>query len=164
MSEQTNKTNEQSQTQSPTPSAEHERLNIFVGKWKAEGKSYGPPDNPHESGVEWIGEENYEWFPGEFFLIHRFDNVVGGEDFIGIEVIGYDTESQSYFTRFFDNSGNHPEYRLSASGNTWTWTGEAQRSKIEFGDDGETMRTRWEFKNEGADWQQLCDVKAVKSK
>ncbi|WP_310410485.1 DUF1579 family protein, partial [Chamaesiphon sp. OTE_8_metabat_110] len=83
----------QFQEQQIAPGAEHQLLNIFVGKWHTEGLSYGSGqsyENPYDSSVRWIGEESYEWLPGGFFLVHHFDGQVGDSPINGMEFIGYD--------------------------------------------------------------------------
>ncbi len=107
----------------PQPSDAHRRLDAFVGKWHAEGESYAEgqrPDDPRASAVPWTSEETYEWLPGGFFLLHRWDAMAGERAFKGTEIIGYDEEG-GYFTRFFDNAGNHPEYRATVNDAVWTF-------------------------------------------
>lgn len=167
MSQKPIETKNQSPKPSLTPSAEHKRLEVFVGKWKHEGQSYGEgqsKENPYDSAVKWTSEETYEWLSGGFFLVHRFDALLGGKEFKGIEIIGYDASSQSYFVQFFDNSGNRPTYLASVSEDTWTFTGEAQRATVLFSDDNNTMTIHWDWKTDGENWLPLCDRKATKFK
>ena len=106
-----------------------------------------------------------EWLSGGFFLVNRWNGLVGESEFNGMEVVGYDAESQSYISRMFDNGGNAPTYRISLDDNVWTYSGGLQRATFEFSDDGKTMKTHWDWrKSEGEDWLSLCDITASKSK
>ena len=60
-----------------------------------------------------MSDESYEWLPGGFFVLHRWDAQTGKHPFKGAEVMGYDETEGGYFTRMFDNAGHHPEYRAS---------------------------------------------------
>jgi hypothetical protein len=54
--------------------AAHRRLDVFIGRWHAEGTSYGEgqrADAPRASAVPWTSDESYEWLPGGFFVLHR---------------------------------------------------------------------------------------------
>ena len=88
------------------PSAAHKRLEVFIGNWHAEGTSYGDGQDaadPLASGVSWTSDESYELLPGGFFVLHRWDAQMGGHEFKGAEVMGYDEAEGGYFTRMFDN-------------------------------------------------------------
>ncbi len=144
----------------PEPSVAHRRLDVFVGTWHAEGESYAEDqraDEPRASAVPWTSEESYEWLPGRFFLLHRWDAMAGQRPFKGTEIIGYDEAQGGYFTRFFDNAGNHPEYRASVDKNVWTFTEPATRATVTISDNRDSMRFNWEWRIGGSDWIPLCD-------
>ena len=104
------------QPQPPQPAAAYRRLNVFIGKWRATGASYADgqqADDPLASAVPWTSDETYEWLPGGFFLLHRFDAMAGKRVFKGTEIIGFEEARGGYFSRFFDNAGNHPEYLIT---------------------------------------------------
>lgn len=145
---------------SPEPGAEVQRLRPFVGSWRAEGKSYAVGQvaaNPRASSVPWRSDETYEWLPGGFFLLHRWDAMVGTYMFRGTEIIGYDPRQGRYFTQFFDNAGNHAEYQVVVDGNTWTFSEPATRVAATFANDGNELDFRWEWMNAGSDWLPLCE-------
>lgn len=90
------------------------RLEVFVGKWRTAGQSFAEGqriDDPRASAVPWTSEESYEWLPGEYFLLHSWDAMVGTYPFKGTEIIGFDESKGGYFSHLFDNAGNHGEYR-----------------------------------------------------
>lgn len=150
-----------SEPQSPDRSAAHRKLDVFVGNWHAEGTSYGEgqrADDPRASGVPWTSDESYEWLPGGFFLLHRWSAMTAQREFIGTEIIGYDEAEGGYFTRFFDNSGFHPEYGAAVDGNVWTFTEPQTRATVTVEDGGNRMRFEWQWRNGGgSDWLPLCD-------
>lgn len=151
--------------QLPQPSAAHKKLSVFVGKWHAEGQSYAEGQqaaSPKASAVPWTSEESYEWLPGRFFLLHRWNAMAGTRAFKGTEIIGYDAARGGYFTRFFDNAGNHPEYRAIIDGNVWTFSEPATRAKVTVRDGGERMTFNWEWRNGGSEWLPLCDRVATR--
>ncbi len=62
------------------------KLDVFIGKWHAEGKSYADgqqKDNPYASAVPWISDESYEWLPGNFFILHSWNAKLGESVFTG---------------------------------------------------------------------------------
>ena len=66
------------------PTAAHRRLKVFIGDWHAEGTSYGDGQDaadPRAAGVPWTSDESYEWLPGSFFVLHRWDAQMGKHEF-----------------------------------------------------------------------------------
>lgn len=146
--------------QDAKPTKAHHRLDVFVGTWHAEGTSYADgqqAEDPRESGVPWTSDESYEWLPGGFFMLHRWDAKAGERVFKGIEIIGYDEAKGGYFTRFFDNAGFHPEYRVSLEGNVWSFAEAATRARVTTSDGGGRLTFEWEWRQPGSDWLPLCD-------
>ena len=144
----------------PKPTAAHRRLDVFIGDWHSEGTSYGDGQdaaNPRASGAPWTSDESYEWLPGKFFVLHRWDAMAGKREFKGAEIIGYDEAKGSYFTLLFDNAGHHPEYRASVDGDVWTFKEMHTRATVTVQDGGSKMSFNWEWKNGGSDWLPLCD-------
>jgi hypothetical protein len=143
-----------------TPGAAHRSLDVFIGRWHAEGTSYAEgqrADDPRASSVPWKSDESYQWLPGGFFVLHRWDATVGTQVVQGTEIIGYDAAAGGYFTRFFDNGGNHPEYRATVDGDVWSFTEPQTRAAVTVADLGRTMQFVWECRNGGGRWLPLCD-------
>jgi hypothetical protein len=134
-------------------------LGAFIGKWHAEGTSYADGqqiDDPYASATPWTSDESYEWLPGGFFVLHHWDAMAGNRVFKGTQILGFDTKEGGYFTRHFDNSGNHPEYRGKVSGDTWTFANETTRVTVTIAGDGNSMNFDWEWKMQGEKWLPLC--------
>jgi Protein of unknown function (DUF1579) len=142
-------------------SAEHRRLDAFAGTWRARGESFGGPDqnpdDPRAHHAVWTSEETYEWLPGGFFMLHRWDAQVGKQGFKGTEIIGYDEAAGGFFTRMFDNAGNHPEYAASVNGNVWSFSEPSTRATITISGDGNRMELKWEWRQGEGEWLPLCD-------
>lgn len=145
----------------PQRSAAHRQLDAFAGTWRARGQSFGSleqnPEDPRASPELWTGEETYEWLPGGFFMLHRWDANIGTHPFKGTEIIGYDEARGRFFTRMFDNAGNHPEYIATVSGNLWTFEEPATRAVVSLSNDGNRMEIRWEWLYGEDTWLPLCD-------
>ena len=158
-------TDTQAPAQPTTPGPEHDRLEVFAGTWKTVGPSYTEGQSNQTlraSTVPMALMDTYEWLPGGFFLVHRWDGTVGEQAFQGLEVIGYDAASRSYSSWFFDNNGNCPVYRVTEQDGIWTYTGDRQRATYVVGDGGDAMTVHWEWSRDGANWHPLCDLKSVK--
>lgn len=140
---------------------EHQRLDVFAGHWRTEGQTApadGVPALPIRSSDE------YEWLPGGFFLIHRWNGHVGDANVHGIEIIGYDEASGHYQTHFFDNDGNAGSEDLTVRDRTWTWLGKQvmgadwHRCTSVVSDDGNTMRASHDRSSDGSSWTPWMDV------
>jgi Protein of unknown function (DUF1579) len=148
------------QQQSRRPGPEHRRLSVFVGKWRTEGRTVGDeaPAAPIRSS------DVYEWVPGGFFVVHRWDGTVGETAVHGIEIIGYDSNRRTYQTHFFDSDGNAGSEQLSVQDRTWTWVGRQvmgsdwHRCTSVVSDDGNTMQAKHERSNDGELWMPWMDV------
>ncbi|MGV8877766.1 MAG: hypothetical protein ACOH2A_01915 [Sphingobacteriaceae bacterium] len=142
------------------------KLEVFIGKWHAEGQSYAigqQKENQHQSAVSWISDESYEWLPGNFFILHTWDAKIGDSGFIGTEIIGYDEKEGGFFTRFFDNSGFHPEYKATVDGDIWLFTEPSSRAKVTVNDVKTKMTFNWEWRKEDNVWMPLCDRVATRT-
>ena len=57
----------------PVRGSAHDALSVFLGKWRAEGLSFGRTDqsgaNPKHDGVPWVSTPSARWHTGEFFLV-----------------------------------------------------------------------------------------------
>lgn len=163
--ENAQKTPDNNRPSAPERGPEHDLLDVFVGKWHAEGLSYGEgqsKEDPKGTAVKWVSDETYAWFEGKFFLVHHWDALTGDHPFKRMSIIGYDDAKGAYFVSTFENHGFHPVYELSVRDNTWTFSGEAQRATVVVSDDKNTMTFTWEWKNDGVNWLPLCDRKAVR--
>jgi hypothetical protein len=142
------------------PDAAHQKLKVFIGKWHAEGESYaaGQTKNDTRGYVEkWISDELYEWLPGHFFVLQKWDAKTGANQFKGVAIISHDADTGRYMTRSYENHGFIRDYITRVDGDTWTFSGDTERAQIEFMDGGKTQKIAWEWRKPGEDWLPLCD-------
>ena len=108
--------------------------------------------------------DTYEWYPGEFFLVHHADSKVGDERIHSIEIIGYDPARKCYVAQFFDSTGGSGEEEIRHEGNTWTWRGSnvmgarEQRCIAVVSDDGNTVSAPHEKSEDGRRWLPWINV------
>jgi hypothetical protein len=72
-------------------------------------------------------------------------------------VIGYDAKTADYFIHAFENHGYQNRYVGGVDGRIWTFTGERERVRIVFSDDGRTRTITWEWRPHDDEWLPLCD-------
>lgn len=138
---------------------EMNELKVFIGKWHHEGKSYADgqdKDNPLASVESWKSDESYEWLAGNFFIVHKWNAMVGKNPFIGTEIIGYDKKKNQYFSHHFDNSGFHPNYNATVKDNIWKFNEPNTRVEITI-NNSNSMTLKWEWRKDNIDWLPLCD-------
>ena len=152
-------------TESPARNANHEALNVFLGKWTARGMSFGGTDqsgdDPKSNGEPWFSTHEGAWHTGAFFLVQDERADIAGSRFDTLSVLGVDSETGEYFARSFENHGFYRHYRIARVGNVWTLTGDTERSTTTFDDSDRTQNIKWEWKR-GDAWLPLCDRIAVR--
>lgn len=140
----------------PRRGAKHDALEAFVGHWQAVGETFdefGKPRGP------WISTHSAQWHSGKFFLVQ--DEHANGP-FDTLAVMGWDDEKQRYFSRTIENHGHAREYAVVNEGRVWTFTGEHERARCEFSEDGKTQTIAWQWKPGNASWTALCNRVATK--
>ena len=98
------------------PGPEQKKLGVFLGRWHTTGEVAATASTP-VAKVDSI--DTYEWYPGEFFLVHHADGRVGDDVIKSIEIMGYDAERQSYFAPFFDSTGGFGTEEIRLMQNIW---------------------------------------------
>lgn len=155
------------QTSQTMPSSEQRKLGVFLGRWHTTGEVAATASTPAAS-VDSI--DTYEWYPGEFFLVHHADAKVGDDAIKSIEIMGYDPERQCYFAPFFDSTGGFGTEEIRLDGNTWTWRGsnvmgvKEHRCVAVVSNDGKTVRARHEKSDDGKNWTLWMDVTLKKER
>lgn len=139
---------------------QHKALAVFLGRWRAEGKSYGSPnqsaDDPKSAAEQWTSTHTGKWHTGEYFLIQDERAMTATSPFDTLSVMGVDATTGRYFARCFENHGFYRNYDVSVDGLVWTLTGESERARIAFGQDGRTQTIAWEWRPNDR-WLPLCD-------
>jgi hypothetical protein len=151
----------ENQTFRSTPSPEHRELGVFLGRWHTTGEVAASESAP-AARVDSI--DTYEWYPGEFFLVHHADGKVGDNVIKSMEIMGYDPARRCYFAPFFDSTGGFGTEEIRRDGNTWTWRGSnvmgvrEHRCFAVVSDDAKTVRARHEKSDDGAKWELWMEV------
>jgi len=158
---QESKTTHDKQPTPDKPNPGLKRLDVLVGKWQSEGETTGSRDEP---AVKIKGTDIYEWFDGDYFMIHHVDVLMGERQVKVIEMIGgYDVSSRTYPMRSFDSEGNFQTMQASVDEQgVWKFTGEKIRTTLVVADDGKTMTAKWERTDDGSTWQHWMDMKFTK--
>jgi hypothetical protein len=139
---------------------QHERLEDFIGRWHTQGKMTAP-GQPADA-IDSL--DTYEWLPGKYFVLHRWDSRIGKTAAAGIEIIAVDDRAGGYRTHFFDNGGGSGSEQLTVAGQTWTWLGQDvmgtkwHRCTSTLSDDGHTMTAQHERSENGVDWEPWMEV------
>jgi hypothetical protein len=146
----------------------HAALEVFVGRWRAEGWSYTGTEpgasDPRQSRERWLSTIEARWHTGKFFLLQD-ERSYSGEDTSGVfethSVFGVDPHTDEPFVYTFENHGFFRMYKLRRDGNTWAFDGQTERARYEFAEGGRKITIAWELKK-GGQWQPLCDRVALK--
>ncbi|HEX6703845.1 MAG TPA: DUF1579 family protein [Albitalea sp.] len=150
----------------PHPGPAHRRLDVFVGGWQMTGRQFETSFGP-AAPVQ--ARERYDWLPGGFFLVHRFDGKLGEQDMACIEVIGPDGAG-GYFQHAFYNDGLAMHWRAQERDGRWTiegdWPAQPQpvrvRCTVRFAAGNRSRHAVWERSSDGRDWQTFWDVTATR--
>lgn len=148
----------------PERGSQHDALDCFLGEWKAEGQSFGGPEqdakNPRANPTQWTSTHSARWHTGKFFLIQDERAQVNGP-FDTLSVMGWDDDAGCYFARTFENHGFYRHYDVTVDGNVWTISGKTERARIELSDDGKRQTIAWEWRPKH-EWLPLCDRVAMR--
>jgi hypothetical protein len=149
----------------PMPSPEQEKLGVFLGSWHTTGDVAATTTTP---AVKVDSIDTYEWYAGEFFLVHSADSKMGDDVIKTLEIIGYDAKRHCYLATFFDSTGGYGTEELRVANNTWTWRGsnvmgvKEHRCIAVISDDGNTIEARHEKSDDGKHWELWMDVTLTK--
>ena len=135
--------------QPPRREAGHDQLAACIGSWTVHGAMA-------ESATRMQCTESYEWLPGRFFVIYRFDRQIGAHDHHGFGVIGFDAERHAHFAYFVDNMGYARTYDVHIDGNKWAFIGKWERASLTFNPQRHHMSAKWEHSADGQTWKELC--------
>lgn len=143
----------------------HDALSVFLGDWRAEGTSFGGPDqspaDPKAHGVPWISTHTARWHTGEFFLIQDERAQIAGATFDTLSILGVEPGDKGHFARTFENHGFYRHYGLSVDDRTWRLVGPTERARTVFDAAGDTQTITWEWLRDGK-WLPLCDRVATR--
>ena len=139
------------QTLSPAPALQH--LKPFVGHWQVEGQNLTGALTGVDAQLR--GEQVYEWLPGNFFLLSRWNRQFDDTQHAGLGIIEYDQESRFFHSRNYNSLGYARNYKLYQEQNAWKLDGPNERATIEFAPDGNSYAEYWEISEDGLGWTPL---------
>jgi hypothetical protein len=144
----------------PMPTAEHERLEEWVGEWVGKGELEESPFGPG-GPMEWT--ETCEWFgDAKFHVVCRSEGTGPMGEMQGLGIMGYDPAREVY-----------THYGIDTTGWTGHSTGTREGSKYTFHSeetvDDETFHSRftmtkvsereyefsWSMSQDGENWRQM---------
>lgn len=134
------------------------RLDVFAGTWKTEGEVITSNSDPN---ISFKGTDTYKWLPGDRFMIHYVDILMGEQQIYSTEIIGYDPESGTYPMHYFDHEGNTGIMKASVDKSTWIFREDDKRFTGSFNSSGNVMSGKWE-RLAGSDWVHWMDIKLTK--
>lgn len=152
---------ERSLPEEPIPSRgpEHERLEIFLGDWRIEGKNLEGAGE--HAGTAVSGTQKVEWMPGQFFLVQRETVQFGSSSHQTLWITRWDAARRRYGVSFFDSLGFTRIYEVSVDGETWRFEGLRERATLTFDEHSDSYTGHWERKVDGR-WVPLCEYRATR--
>lgn len=126
----------------PKPTAEHEKLGYFVGKWVMEGEMKPSPMGP---GGKLASKDNCEWFEGRFAVVCNSTGTSPMGPTKALALLSYSPEEKAYTYYGIDNSGmtSVTVPRGKRDGDTWTYDDESKMG-------GRKVRQRYSIKEVSA--------------
>jgi len=121
-----------------TPGPAHKVLDLHVGKWNFEMKTYQPGQT---TGDATKGTSEAKWILGGRFLEETLSCSYMGEPFNGRGTTGYDNMKRKYVSTWVDNMSTgifHSEGAYDAATKTFQYTGESPDVMA-----GKYVKSRW---------------------
>lgn len=131
-----------------------EKWQAFIGTWKTEGET--------TTGDKITGFDSYEWFPGNFFVIHKVDVKMGEEHIQGMEIISYDATTGKYPMQYYNNKGDTSLSQATENNGKWNITGEKERLAFSITENGNVIAGTWEGSEDGKTWAPIMNIKLTK--
>ncbi len=137
----------------------HEQLAPFIGIWRTSGQILATDTSP---AILVHGIDSYEWLPGEYFLLHKVDVMIGENKINNTEIIGWDYETGNYFMHAYDTSGIYSCMHATVNGNHWVYEGPTEKFVGGFNKDRSEFSGLWYTREKDTAWQQWMDIKLEK--
>jgi hypothetical protein len=150
----------------PKPTAEHQNLARFVGKWSGKGEMKPGPMGP---GGKSSWTENCEWFAGNFHVVCKTDGTGPNGAMKGLGIIGYDAEQKKYYYYGVNNEGMGEVAYGTLQGKTWTFTSESRMGgKVYQGrfvieeTSNNSQKFNWDMSEDGKTWNTMMEGSSTK--
>lgn len=145
-------------TAPPVP-PENARLEPLIGTWRTQGEVLGDDGVSPVASVD--GTDAYEWL-GPFFVVHRIEVAMAGEQVLGLEMIGpYDPDLDAFPTTAYDHQGAVSVSTATADGDgTWTFGADDAKATLRGDPDGRTLHAEWVRSDDGgASWRPWMNLR-----
>lgn len=136
-----------------------EQLSPFVGIWRTSGQIHDIDTKPV---ISVSGTDIYEWLPGECFLLHRVDVIIGDNKVYNTEIIGWDYDTGKYFMHAYDALGIFSTMQAIVKGNEWVFEGPTEKFVGGFNKNKSVFLGVWYTREKGAEWRLWMDIKLEK--
>jgi hypothetical protein len=127
----------------------------IVATWRTSGRVLDE-DGSETMRVE--GTDAYEWMPGEQWIVHHVDVLMGDGRTRAIELIGDPTDAGDFRMRAFDASGAFDEMTLAVDGRIFRTEGHGVRNILTVAADGATMSVVWERRRDDGTWFRWMEI------
>ena len=122
----------------PKPSPTLKRLERLVGTWELSGRTLGAA----EDNIR--GRITIQWLPGGFFLEQRGEIEVGGFKVQSLEIVGYDSATDTFPAYVYSNLGeSHMLYHWDVQGDVVTHWTSGSKYTGSFNEDGTILAGGW---------------------
>jgi hypothetical protein len=133
-------------------------LERFVGDWDMEISNTSFLPHPSDTAE---GHVSFEWVEDGAFLLMRMGEKLSRAP-AAVWLIGRDEASPGYQVLYYDSRQVSRVYQMSFSDGLWKMRRESpgfsQRYEGQIGDDGNTIRARWEKSTDGSHWEHDFDL------
>lgn len=137
----------------------HEQLAPFVGIWRTSGQIHATDKTP---AIPVHGIDSYEWLPGEYFLLHKVDVMIGDNKINNTEIIGWDYETENYFMHAYDTSGLYSRMQATVNGNDRVYEGTTEKFAGGFNGNGSVLSGLWYIREKDTAWRKWMNIKLEK--
>jgi hypothetical protein len=130
--------NNEQAMQMPTPDPALKRLDKLVGSWTMKGRTLDSEDDNIS------GRTAFEWLPGGFFLLQRFEMNFAGFEIQSLELIGYDPETKAFSSLVYSNLAPFAlPYQWDLQDDVLRISTEASKCEGTFSEDDNTFSGGW---------------------
>lgn len=106
------------ESQSSSPTTEHNQLGYFVGKWTREFQVKPGSFSP---GGKFVQTETNAWMAGHTFVLSHWSIHGEGTTGGGLTILGYSATAKVYTYDSYSASGQAEHGTGTLNGDTWTW-------------------------------------------
>lgn len=134
-------------------------LHRLIGEWRTEGTVFSAEGKP-EMTVK--GTDTYQWLPGDYFVLHIADVLMGDNKSYTHEIIGHDAKAGDFTMQYFNNAGESGMMTATVKDEQWEILGDALRFRGGFSENDTVFSGIWERLEAGKNWVLFIKIRLVK--